>query len=328
MALGDGLLVRVPVAPEAVALCNFGRSSQRSSRLWLAIGVRHSRSLFAAGLALWGAAATSYWFLDIRPHEVTLLFVGVVVATRGWRHARWLWAPLMALWCNLHGGFVFGFGAIGLLALVDTVEGSLAARRLRVEPTLWLGVALAGLAFLCNPWGYRILEYPLAYLDADSPFRAILEWLPPSFDLDPRNFSGRFFWLLGLAALGAAHELHARWRGGRESGDVYLVALAAVSATMALTSRRFIPLFALTSSPLVAHLVRRRRRLARAAFPRARADAPPSAPLPALALAVALLLWRDVRHVPAAARALDRVTISTRARGCAICRRSPPGRAC
>src|SRR5258706_15761978 len=116
----------------------------------------------------------------------------------------------MARSCNLHGCFVFGFGAIGLFALVETLESSVESRRLRVDPTLWLGVALAALAFLCNPWGWRILEYPVAYLDADSPFRAILEWQPPPFDLDPRRFSGRVFPLLVAPPLGAGPPPPAR----------------------------------------------------------------------------------------------------------------------
>ncbi|HKC51153.1 MAG TPA: hypothetical protein VKF60_10200 [Myxococcota bacterium] len=302
---GTGYWLVYQLAPQAVALANLALIFAVFA-LWFGVALRHSGSALAAGIALWAAAATCYWFLDIRPHEVTLLFVGIVVATRALPWARWLWAPLMALWCNLHGGFVFGFGAIGLFALVETLESSVESRRLRVDPTLWLGVALAALAFLCNPWGWRILEYPVAYLDADSPFRAILEWQPPPFDLDPRRFSGRFFALLVAAALGAGLELRARARGGRSAGDVYLVALAAVSAWMALTSRRFIPLFALTSLPLVA-------RLCGAAIAQLASRLPPgarlrvAAALPALALVLALWLWHDVRMFP---RPLERWTES------------------
>jgi hypothetical protein len=31
--------------------------------------------------------------------------------------APWLWPPLVALWANVHGGFVFGIGTIGLLVV-------------------------------------------------------------------------------------------------------------------------------------------------------------------------------------------------------------------
>jgi tetratricopeptide (TPR) repeat protein len=293
---GTGYWLIYRIRPDAVALANL-------ALLFAIFGVagfvawRHTRSALGAGAALWAAAATSYWFLDIRPHEVTLLFVGIVLATRRERFARWLWAPLMALWCNLHGGFVFGFGAIGLLALVETVEDSLEKRRPSVDPTLWLGVALAALAFLANPWGWHILEYPAAYLNADSPFRSILEWQAPPFTLDPRSFAGRFFLLLLAAVSGAAVEIDARVRGGRRRGDMYLVSLAAVTAAMALTSRRFIPLFALTSLPLVARAVAAAAALARAQLRPQAADLAERA-LPAAALAVALFLCRDVRLFP------------------------------
>lgn len=256
-----------------------------------AVARRHSGSSFGAGCALWAAAATSHWFLDIRPHELTLLFIGIVLWTRNERWAPWLWPPLMVLWCNLHGGFVFGFGAIGLFALVRTVETSLRERRLALDLRLVAGVALTGLALLCNPWGWRILEYPAAYLDSSSPFREILEWQPPGFSADPRGFAGRFTWLLAAAAGGALVELRSRTR------DFYLLSLAGVTCAMALTSRRFIPLFALSALPLVAVLFRALRDLVLARLPAALAERA-SAAAPVLALAIAALLWRDVRLTP------------------------------
>ncbi|MGH7292227.1 MAG: hypothetical protein ACREJT_13500, partial [Myxococcota bacterium] len=256
-----------------------------------AVARRHCGSSFGAGLALWAAAATSYWFLDIRPHEVTLLFIGIVLWTRNERWAPWLWPPLMVLWCNLHGGFVFGFGAIGLFALVRSVETSLREKRLALDKRLVAGVALTGLALLCNPWGWRILEYPAAYLDSSSPFREILEWQPPGLHLDPRGFAGRFSWLLVAAGAGALVELRSRTR------DLYLLSLAGVTCAMALTSRRFIPLFALTSLPLVATLFTALRDLALATLPAALAERA-KAVAPILALGIAALLWRDMRLTP------------------------------
>ena len=293
---GTGYWLVYRISPEAVALVNLALLFAVFGVAW-AVALRHCGSRLGAGLALWAAAATSYWFLDIRPHEVTLLFVGVVLLTRQQPFARWLWAPLMVLWCNLHGGFVFGFGAIGLFVAVETLENSLERRRLAADPTLWLGLALAGLAFLCNPWGWHILEYPAAYLNSDSPFRAILEWQPPPFDLDPRNFSGRFFWLLAAVLAGGVIETIARVRGGRRAGDLYLIALAAVTSAMALTSRRFIPLFALTSLPLAARSFATASAALRVRLPPSTSSAAERV-LPALALAVGLLLWRDVRLFP------------------------------
>jgi hypothetical protein len=287
---GVGYWLAYDVSPQLVAWANLALLVAIFG-VGFAVARRHSGSSFGAGCALWAAAATSHWFLDIRPHELTLLFIGIVLWTRNERWAPWLWPPLMVLWCNLHGGFVFGFGAIGLFALVRTVETSLRERRLALDLRLVAGVALTGLALLCNPWGWRILEYPAAYLDSSSPFREILEWQPPGFSADPREFAGRFTWLLAAAAGGALVELRSRTR------DFYLLSLAGVTCAMALTSRRFIPLFALTALPLVAVLFTALRDLVLARLPAALAERA-SAAAPVLALAIAALLWRDVRLTP------------------------------
>jgi tetratricopeptide (TPR) repeat protein len=197
----------------------------------------------------------------------------------------------MVLWANLHGGFVFGFGAIGLLALVQTLRRSRAAGRLALDAPTWLCVAATLLALLCNPWGWHILEYPAAYLDSHSPYRSILEWQPPDFDLDPRGFAGRFAWLVVAALAGAALPLRERPR------DAYLLSLSGVTLAMALTSRRFIPLFALCALPLVARLFAAAFEAVRTALSaERRARLAPFGPPAALLLAA--LLWRGVPLAP------------------------------
>ena len=129
-----------------------------------------------------------------------LLFLAVFLLTRERSWAPWLWPPLMVAWANLHSGFVFGIGAIGLHVTVRTVEAMLRERRVVVPVREWIGVALCMLAMLANPYSYHILEYPLAYLDSASPFRQIFEWKPPGFGLNLHDFVGRF-WLLVIRAL-------------------------------------------------------------------------------------------------------------------------------
>ncbi len=294
---GVGYWLAFEVDPELVAWLNLGLLVAIFSVAFV-VARCHCGSSFGAGCALWAAAATAHWFLDIRPHELTLLFLGIVLLTRNKTWAPWLWPVLMVLWCNLHGGFVFGFGVIGLFALVETIRVSLAVKRVSINPRLLAGVALTGLGLLCNPWGFRILEYPLAYLDSSSPFRQIIEWWPPGASLDPRGFAGRFAWLLVAAAAGAVIELRSRPR------DLFLVALAGVTCAMALTSRRFIPLFAIASLPMVARLFtdlrdRAAKRLPKEFVGRVILGAPLAA------LLVAASLWRDVRLAP---RLLERWT--------------------
>jgi hypothetical protein len=279
------------IHPQAVAWFHFG------VLLAVFLGVftlakRASGSLGAAVLVTWASAATAHWFLDVRPHVWTLLLVQVVLLTRDRAWAPWLWAPLMVVWANLHGGFVFGAGTIGLFAVIDTLRRSLAARVIVIPRRIWIGVAGALLAMAVNPWGFAVLSYPLAYLDSASPFRTIVEWRPPGLSpgyyIDPRYFQGRFWCLVVLVLPGAA--LAAR-------RDPYAVALAGVAFAMAATSRRFIPLFAVIAAPLAAiglawAATRLRSRWAHLRHPAVGLAAAGAA------LLVVVSLWGDVRMRP------------------------------
>ena len=199
----------------------------------------------ASGAAVFIAATGTHWFVSIRPLLLTILFVGVVMLTRDRKWAPFLWPVLVIVWVNLHGGFIFGIGAIGLLAVVRTVEVSLKQRRLVVDRRVWIGVALCLLVWMVNPWGWRIAGYPLDYL-SDTGYREIGEWHAPDIGIDLRNYEGQFWIAALLAAAGAALS----WKR-----DAYPAALCSVTFAMAATSRRFIPLFLVTSAPLVAMLL-------------------------------------------------------------------------
>lgn len=225
----------VPWLNLAVITAAFGFS------FWVAR--RFSGSTLAAGCVLWLAAASSHWFLDIRPHVFTLFGVGVLLLTREARWARYLWPAMIVVWVNLHGGYSFAIGLIGLHVLIETLELSWAARRLTIPWGDWLSVALCFAAVAANPFGREVIDYPVAYLDSGSVFRQLIEWHPPRFSFDVFDFESRFFALAALAALGAPFAL----RRGR-----FYIALAGVTFAMAWTSRRFIPLFDLTAAPLAA----------------------------------------------------------------------------
>ena len=229
--------------PQAVAWLNLGIVVGLFTLVY-AVAWRACGSALAGGAALWLIAASAYWFIDIRPQLVTLVLVSVVLFTRDRLFALYLWPVLMVVWVNLHAGFVFGLGAIGLHALVETLRRSWGAGRFELPGRLWLGVLACVLAWLANPWGWEIIEYPLAYLEGDTPYRELVEWYPTPFALDPSYFATRF-WLAGSLAL-----VGAWWSAKR---DPYPVALAAVAFAMAITSRRFIPLFLVCAAPLLAH---------------------------------------------------------------------------
>ena len=282
--------------PDLVAWLNLGV-------LFVVFGIAYvvarqeSRSTLAAGMAVWAAAATSYWFQGIAPQLISMAFLAVLSLTYSRTWSPWLWPPLMVLWTNLHGGFLFGLAVISLIVLVQTAEASWSEGRLVLPRRLWLGLLLACAAVLVNPWGYRIVEYPLSYLESASVFRKILEWYPPRFAGDLATYEGRFWWLAAVTALGLPFAL----RRARP-----LAAVAALTFAMGVTSRRFIPLFAIASIPVVAlafaQIVERARdrwSVLRGTLPRAVALT--------IAACLAIALWSQVRLVP---HFLDRWTVN------------------
>jgi hypothetical protein len=245
---------------------------------------RTSRSWLAAGAATWLAAATCHWFLDVRPHVATLLLTAWLLATLGWRRAPWSWPPLFALWANLHAGFAFGLGLLGLHVGLRTAQAL--RRGLPLPRSEWAGLACAALAVGLNPWGLAIYGVPFQPLDQGTPFRSLIEWRALAPSLDPRTYAGRFGWMALFSLLGAARNR-----------QPLPLALALATGVMSVAARRFVPLFAVCAAPLAARGFASALGLARRALP---GTAPGGLHLAASgsALLAAVSLWQDVRWLP------------------------------
>jgi tetratricopeptide (TPR) repeat protein len=275
------------VWPQAVAWLNLAIVAAVFG-LAYANATRTTGSRLGAGAAIWLAAATSFWFIDIRPHLLTLVLLGIFLLTRERAWAPWLWPVLIVLWVNVHGGYPFGVGAIGLYVVIRTIEHSIQARRVTVSYRHVAGLVLAILAVGINPFGYTVVENPLDYLDPTTPFRTLVEWRAPRFGMGFGDYAGRF-WIASIATVLALPFVARR--------HAYLVALCFVTFIMAVSARRFIPLFALTAAPLIAAPV-----AAAQAFVARRwreLDSPRTGlASTAVAALVALLLWHNTRISP------------------------------
>lgn len=208
---------------------------------------RASGSQLAGLLCAGWAAAIAAPFLDVRPHLYTLLNVCLLLyLLLGRRASRWLLAPLFLIWVNLHGGFFFGLMALAIL-LFPWRELSVQTLR---------AAAITGLICLLfatlNPSGIGTFLYPLKYaFDDASPFRGLGEWLPP---YEPGGIQSPLFFVFQWAPLAALLYLlpAVRRRTGLPWEGIFLTAL---TLAMAATSRRFIPLFAISLAVLLAPLV-------------------------------------------------------------------------
>ena len=196
-------------------------------------------------------------FLDIRAQLftflLTLLTLELADAPLPLAAKASLMTILTALWANLHGGFALAFPLLGLqfpAFFLSRTSSEITGTRPATTATLLLA-AFAG--SLLTPYGLRIYENSLSYIRllagilSGSEILAIpqtLEWISPLQTDIPGFLSPAFWVVLPLLAV-----LLVRGRERFRASDVLL---AAVTGALALTSRRFIPLFFLTTGDLFA----------------------------------------------------------------------------
>lgn len=176
-----------------------------------------------------------------RPYVIGLICLALVLLAADRRlDPRWL-VPVGWLWLNTHGGWPLGLAAVVLLALGRRLDGGDPRPELRAGG--WLA---AGLAVGClNPYGPRLLTFPLVALERQEQFRRIVEWKAPTFTgRDELAFLG----VLALAVV--ALRLQPSWRRA-----LPLVGFVAA----ALLSSRNVQVAALVLVPGTAEGLRRER---------------------------------------------------------------------
>jgi hypothetical protein len=137
-----------------------------------------------------------------RPHMLAFPFMvaflgGLIAAADRRSHPSWLLLPVLAVWANLHGGFVLGLaliGPIGLEAVWCTDPNNRVALAAR-----WalFGVA-APAACCCTPYGWDTLLGAAKILNLGQLLSLIWEWMPANFG------SWTFFELALLGLIGFA----------------------------------------------------------------------------------------------------------------------------
>lgn len=118
-----------------------------------------------------------------RPHILALPVMevwaaGLLLARSRGQAPPWLLLPLMALWANLHGGFIVGLALAAWFALEALADAGTQWR-----PVLrgWgLFVAAAVLVSLANPQGPRGLLFPIQLMRMQH-LSSINEWQPANF---------------------------------------------------------------------------------------------------------------------------------------------------
>jgi len=157
-----------------------------------------ARAILIATLAL--LMSTTHLFA--RPHvlalPVLLAFIGGLIAAADRRtHPSWLLLPLMALWTNLHGGFVLGLALIGPIGL-EAVWSAEPGRRIRLA-LRWGVFGVAAVAASClTPYGWNSLLGAMKILSLGKALSPIGEWMPVDFSTFG-FFEAALLGLIGIA---------------------------------------------------------------------------------------------------------------------------------
>jgi hypothetical protein len=155
-----------------------------------------------SGLFTMAALLLSLYHLLARPHilalPVMVAWVGALMAAADRRSSpSFLLLPLIALWANLHGGFVLGLALIGPIALEATFSAE-PARRVALFGR-WVLFGFAALAASCfTPYGWNTLFAAARILDLGELLHVISEWQPANF-ASFTSFEAAVLGLLGFA---------------------------------------------------------------------------------------------------------------------------------
>lgn len=192
------------------------------------------------------SASTVHWLA--RPHIFSLLFIILwchlleCYESRG-KDRLYLLPLLMLGWVNLHGGYIIGFVLTGiylagnlLLRFTDTSEWHSGGRERSRRYATILGLS-AGTA-LFNPFGWKIFLFPFKLVFDRYLMDHVMEFLSPNFHEQPL-FKCMLLVVILILAL------------SRKRVTVIHLTLILFFTNMALTSVRYIPLFAMIVVPII-----------------------------------------------------------------------------
>jgi len=162
-----------------------------------------------------------------------LCLAAVLLVAEGRLDRRWL-LLVGWVWLNTHGSWPLGLAAVAVLWVGRRLDRELAPAE--AAAGRWL---VGGLLLGClNPYGPRLLAFPLVALERREAFAQITEWRPPAFDR-PAHFAFLVAIVVALLAL----RLRPSYR---------LLVPLAVFTVAALLSARNVDIAVLVLVPLVA----------------------------------------------------------------------------
>ena len=190
----------------------------------------------AAGDPIWGPRAQMITF------ALTCLELYWLQAYLSGRSRALTYFPLvMVLWANLHGGWVIGFGWLGVALAAELIrwawDRSNPAHRAHVR-FLAIITAASAVAVMATPHGFSLYLYPFNTVGSVAQEKLIVEWFSPDFhNTSLLPFEAMIFIAIAGFAL--------------RRPSLYEFLLFAAGLALALQSVRNIALFVAAATPVI-----------------------------------------------------------------------------
>jgi hypothetical protein len=218
--------------------------------------------LLAAAAAL-GVVIVGRPFFDLRPNLLTVLLAAILIRwilriDRRTLGASWPLVPLVILWANLHGGFLFAILALGIALAVAIIAHLRGSRPLLGWPAILLLPLLCLAATVVSPYGVTNLTHPyeVSFGPAAEHWRDVVEWRGPFAPGAWEDVGVRGFWIALAVVLSSSVIAAVRRRHHHLNPGFWPIAgVALLTLLLSLSSRRFIPLFSIVAFPAIAGLV-------------------------------------------------------------------------
>ena len=197
--------------------------------------------------------------MQFRPQIFTFSLFAAILALLGRHNYRggsplWLAVPLIALWANLHGGFIIGLAALALYTAVVAIQDLTGGKG--VDRSVYLAILTinATAATLLTPYGLGTWEAVAHALRNPLTRNLITDWQPLWFALGQQWRAEHLGVIYYLCVIGLMAAMAITFTLRPHGYDLPLVAIAVLMSAAAFTAVRNMPLAVIAcASPVARH---------------------------------------------------------------------------
>jgi hypothetical protein len=227
----------------------------------LALGIAETGTPIRLQLGLLAVATiATTLFIQLRPQLFTFVLFAAMLALLA-RHTYrgsaplWMLIPLMALWANLHGGFIIGIVALWVYAGVAGLQDLLVGRSKQRAANLGLIAAAGTLATLLTPYGTNTWIAVIGALRNPLTRSLMDDWKLPFAYITSAGHIDFAFLFFSSAAFGLMAALAISLSLAPSGVDLPLAAIALIMSAGACVSVRNLPLAGIAcAAPVACHI--------------------------------------------------------------------------